>query len=286
MAKPDKRSPMGKAWEDRLEAAIDASEGRSPKPSTASVDDGGDLKSAINALTAAIKKMTPSAGGSSPAARGPIGRARLAFAKAARGIKGKGRAARLARGVFGFLGASNKSLMKNKAVSKIAGLAGKVRGGPAGMAVMAVVELGRAAVDAYKRLDAWTEGLQKHNTKLAEFSASMAAVMAIRDIQDVMRSRDRGEAVAGSAQILTDAESYRKDQTQEILILADRLENTAGAVLNLLVAEVVRPLNELARIANEFIGREESKSLDLGELLDRMDKSKEYEKRLRASAGG
>lgn len=239
-----------------------------PSPGGGGGGGGGDrnLAAAIAALTKAVEKLASKSNGkpADKTPKGAWGKVKKGFSTLADtrlgrwvGRKGKGLAARLGKTKLGRLGGKAASLGKGgaAALGKMAGVAG------------AVLMLGEAAVEAYRKLDQWTEQLQAGNKRLAEFSGSMAAVMAQRDVAEMQRMRERGDEVAASAEWLTDAENKRKDNTQEILILAQRLENSLGAFVNEIAANLIAPINDIAEAINNWIGREKTKSMDASDWL-------------------
>jgi hypothetical protein len=69
----------------------------------------------------------------------------------------------------------------------------------------------------------------------------------MRDVKEMQRSREKGNALAGSAGELVNAEQKRKDSTKDIEILADSVANTMLAGANNLMAEFLTPINDFVK---------------------------------------
>lgn len=104
-----------------------------------------------------------------------------------------------------------------------------------------------------KAIIAATDSLVAANRKYAEMSASMAVVMAQRDVRELTRDIRKGDQLAVSARTLTDAEQFRKDNTQGIEVLAGHLQNFFVGGLNVLLGGLLAPINKLAEAINELI---------------------------------
>lgn len=93
------------------------------------------------------------------------------------------------------------------------------------------------------------------NRHYAEMSSAMAGVMAQRDVKELMRDMRKGQAIAPSARMLTEAEQSRKDSHEQIDVLGARLENMALAGLNKLAEAILTPFNDVAGAINQLIDK-------------------------------
>ena len=84
---------------------------------------------------------------------------------------------------------------------------GSMSGGPFGTAIAAVSGFAEKVFAAIGKLRDWNETLHKANKDFAEFSASMAGVMARQEIREIHLSRERGERRAASAEYLAEGKS-------------------------------------------------------------------------------
>lgn len=125
------------------------------------------------------------------------------------------------------------------------GVAGKIGGaaGVVGAAVGAVISLVEGLVKARNAINDWTESAFESAARLAEVSGSMAAVMGQREINQVRRDVERGEATAGSAGRLQEAESRRKDEENKLGATIDNATNNVLAEMNKLLTPVIELLN-------------------------------------------
>lgn len=121
-----------------------------------------------------------------------------------------------------------------------AGAAGVAGGAVAGLAAAAILTV-KAFVDARDAVASWTEEAMETARRLGQVSGSMSAVVARRELEQMQRDVKRGEATAGTASTLMAAESRRKEQEDRLAIVFDNAKNEVLAVLNTMVAGVLRP---------------------------------------------
>ena len=145
--------------------------------------------------------------------------------------------------------------------AKERGVGGSI-GQAVGTGAAAVTTLVSGFLKARDAVDKWTEGAMASAAKLKEVSGSMAAVMAERDIQQMMRDVKRGEATAGSANELMSAESKRKTEENRIGIVVDNASNKVLAVLNDIATLLLRPIADIAERLARFIP--DSKTVEPG----------------------
>jgi hypothetical protein len=111
---------------------------------------------------------------------------------------------------------------------------------------------------AYEATTKWTEEALDSARKLASVSGSMAAVMAERDIAQMFRDIQRGEATAGTAHDLVTAESRRKEEENRISTVIDNAKNSVLAVMNELIADILRPIADaLEEITDGLFGKKD-----------------------------
>ena len=146
------------------------------------------------------------------------------MARFSAGQKGKQGAAQHAAKAYAGKGAAGRAGGAAKAAG--AGSGAMLRfAGVAGMAAGAVIQFS-------KHISETTSRLIETNRQYAAHSASMAVVMAQRDLQEMRRSREKGDALADSAKELSDAEQRRKDAFQGIETAVARVENKLYATMN------------------------------------------------------
>ena len=141
--------------------------------------------------------------------------------------KGVGKAAYGAKRVSGGSVAAAEGAEAGASASKMAGMAGKMAG-----VVGVVVGVGMALYDAGKAVIKWTDDALESARKLSEVSGSMAAVFAQKDIKDMQRDMQRGDATSGSANNLMNAEAERKDAAMPLMNAMDNATNNVLAWLN------------------------------------------------------
>jgi len=130
---------------------------------------------------------------------------------------------------------------------------GAVAGGSA-LAVAALYAFSKAVSQA---TDAQISAMRQY----AQVSASMAVVLAERDVREMRRNMEKGDALAGSTKMLVDAEQERKETTKPIEILADKIYNGFLTVGNKIVTELAAPLADLAKVIDKWI--EDGKEKDI-----------------------
>lgn len=171
------------------------------------------------------------------------------------------------RGVFGrvygkFREGSRKGFRKlaktaglgrlEKSIGKSAKAFGRT---PIGMGAVAVITVAQAFNEARKAVVKWTDEAMKTAQQLSKVSGSMAAVMAQRDVQQLVRDVKRGEATAGSAETLMRAESRRKEEELKINIAVDNLKNTVLAIGNDIITVALKPLARIAESVDTIAKR-------------------------------
>lgn len=111
--------------------------------------------------------------------------------------------------------------VKGSAGSGIGGLAGAgggigsalmSTGNPYAMAAGAVLKLGAGAATAVSKIKEWGDHLHEQNRMFAQFSGSMASVIAVDEARRILLQREMGERRAESARNLANAR-FRLDQT-------------------------------------------------------------------------
>ncbi len=187
------------------------------------------LINALKLLTEEIKKAGDGKGGKQPAAESQGGQPTQqqgvqGLVQAYRGLTGAGRS------IGGLTRSGNIGGAAEGLASAGRGLgAAEAAGGGAGAAgamalpVLGVIAAGVAAWEFKKAMDEATRTTIQHYRQLAEVSGVMAAVMAQRDVRDMMRERSTGDRLAGVAQALTNAEQDRADASQELEIAWEEL---------------------------------------------------------------
>jgi hypothetical protein len=125
--------------------------------------------------------------------------------------------------------------MKMPGVEKLGGMAGKgagfgggMLGGAAGGIVGMTAGLGVELAKLPYHIKEFAEGLHTANRQFAQFSPSMAMVMAQSDMQDNMRKMQQGEQLAASAGGLAEARGRLLDQLTPIDTEWQRLQNRFG----------------------------------------------------------
>lgn len=143
-------------------------------------------------------------------------------------------------------------------------------GGAVGIAAAVVVGTAEAFVKARAAVANWTEAAMESARRLSHVSGSMAAVMAQRDVQDMMRDVKRGEATGGTAQKLMQAEARRKDEEVKIQIAMDNLRNEVLTLANNLFTTFLKPIATGVEFIAKTLGldSEEPEAVGLGGLAD------------------
>lgn len=125
---------------------------------------------------------------------------------------------------------------------KLSGIAGTV-GAVIGKAVGAVISFAEVMLKARNALHAWTENVFQTAERLSQVSGSMAAVVAQRQVDQINRDIQRGEATAGSASRLQKAESGRKEEENKLMITIDNATNNILTVLNNVATPIIAGVN-------------------------------------------
>ncbi|AWM38706.1 hypothetical protein GobsT_31040 [Gemmata obscuriglobus] len=165
---------------------------------------------------------------------------------------------------------------------------GGLTGGAAGLArlagpIGAIVAVGDALNQFKKAVIQATDEQIAAARKLAEVSGPMAAVLAQRDIQEMLRDRRQGNAQAGSTGVLAKSEQRRKDASEG---LENVLANTKNEILALLNDLLVPPLRIISAATEAIANSPVLKTAGvMGLLLDRQKKKSEEESKKAASTG-
>ncbi len=124
---------------------------------------------------------------------------------------------------------------------------GGVLGGVTAVATAAVLTVVALKMfhDAVNRA---TEAQIAQAKRLAEVSGSMAAVMAGRDVSELMRDIRQGNNQAGSMKELVDSEQRRKNATEPIVNAIENAQNRILAVLNDSVTTIAKNTNFLLEV--------------------------------------
>jgi hypothetical protein len=125
-----------------------------------------------------------------------------------------------------------------------------------GVAFVAVAAAVWKAIDSVK---AMTEEQVNYAKHLSQASGMMAAVVANRDVKEMMRDMEKGNRLSGSMNELFDAEQERKDNTKDIEILGEKIKNGLLTFSNNVISGLAKPFNELAAAINKKLGDEEEK---------------------------
>lgn len=150
-------------------------------------------------------------------------------------------------GVFGWLG---KQFGGKKGAQRGAAIGAKV-----GIAAAGATVVTTAFIAARQAIASWTDAALESARQLSEVSGSMAAVFAVKDMQDMLRDIRVGEATAGTAGVLARSEATRKDAESEVGAALTNVGNLVLAALNELVAVPLQVLAELARPLNQLINK-------------------------------
>ena len=127
---------------------------------------------------------------------------------------------------------------------------------PVGWAIAAVVAVAAvtvAIVELGPAVKGLTKGVLESQRKLAEVSASMAAVFASEDVRNVFRNMEKGEKTSNSAQFLSNQSGNLADSTQRIEILLQNIENYALGSLAWMTNQAIKPLVAIVDIGNTVI---------------------------------
>jgi hypothetical protein len=131
-----------------------------------------------------------------------------------------------------------------------AGAAGGAAGG-VGAAVAIVVEYVKALWKFKTAVERTTDSLIETQRKLADASPAMAAIFAQRDVQELLRERKRGDALADSAGYLVGAEQRRKDATLPIETEWQGVKNRFYGFFNDVEAGMAKQLNAMLGLKEE-----------------------------------
>jgi hypothetical protein len=135
------------------------------------------------------------------------------------GVRTAGKGLEAAGSLFGSANNFANQTIKQSAVgamgsagSTMGDIGGKLMGtgNPMAMAAGAFLKVGGAALEAVGKIKEWGDALHEDNRALAQFSGSMAAVMAQDDARRIQLDRSMGEERAASAKNLADGR-YRLD---------------------------------------------------------------------------
>lgn len=129
--------------------------------------------------------------------------------------------------------------------------AGAVIGGTGGPIIGSATLLATAAYDAYQAMNRWTEAALKSAERLTEFSGSMSAVFAEKEVRDMIRDIRVGEATAASTARLMRSEADRKDVEAEIEIHVTNVTNRIVAALNTIATAFLEPMIKIVSDIDE-----------------------------------
>lgn len=144
----------------------------------------------------------------------------------------------------------------------MAGMAGRALGGVAmaGGALGAIAGIGAVAIGAAVALKAFHDAVDQATTgaieaarKYADVSGPMAAVMAERDLKEMLRNQRMGNAQAAGVKGLADAEQRRKDASEELINASTDLKNALLSVLNDMLADVLKPLGKFVKEIRDLL---------------------------------
>lgn len=135
--------------------------------------------------------------------------------------------------------------------AEAAGAAGGVASGVLA-AVVLVWEYSKALFKFKEHVEKATDALVQLQKGLADASPSMAAVMARRDFQELMRERKRGEALSDSAEYLTGAEQRRKDATLPVEVMWTEFKNRVYGFGNDMVGGMAQVVNGVLGLTEKF----------------------------------
>ncbi|QEL20442.1 hypothetical protein [Limnoglobus roseus] len=108
--------------------------------------------------------------------------------------------------------------------------------------------------------------LTEMNRSFAQFSGLMARVSAIQDASEGIRSREKGDRLAASAEFLMESQQKKKDSEKESEIFWGRMDNYVAGLKNDLIAYINVPLNKMYLLLNRAVeGQETGKINNIGE---------------------
>lgn len=166
---------------------------------------------------------------------------------------------------------------------------GKI-GGVVGGVVTVIVGVTEAFIRFKRHIHTLTEELVQAQRRLAEVSPSMAAAMARRDVQELMRDQRKGEALSSSAERLFQSEQHRKSVWMPAETMWDKLQNELAALGNDLVSAATLNNGLLHILADKLTDNETDRKANMlghqaAELLknekDRIQRQREDMDRLR-----
>lgn len=132
-------------------------------------------------------------------------------------------------------------------------------GNPYAIAAGATLKLGGAVLQTVGKVKEWGDHLHEQNRIFAEFSASMASVMAADDARRIGLERDQGERRAASAKELSDAR-YRFDKA--MAPLEDAFANLKNNVIAKLTGVLADFADGLVKLFPWLEGEKEGKKSD------------------------
>lgn len=230
----------------------DSKGGFAPPPSPAPPPKP-DLDPLTRLLAAMLGRLaptpTPRPNPGSSARRGFFGQARPAVKPSAGLATYAGRSAQrgIAQGRPGRWGRSTRGFMQG--LGRTLGLSAKNRGrmgavgGAVGGVAGAAVSIVEGFVKARNAVDKWTEGAMETVKKLAAVSGSMAVVASQREVADIFRAQEYGEATAGSAGRLQQAEAGRKDEENKLAVVFDNAKNELLTIANNIFTPLLKAVN-------------------------------------------
>lgn len=175
----------------------------------------------------------------------------------------------------GYMGGQKGGLGVSQAVGGMASKMGNAAGigssiaGPIGAVMGPVAAFGAEMAKLPWKIKEFAEGLHQANRQFAQYSGPMAAVFAQSDIQDMLRKMKQGDALASSAEGLSNARGRLLDQLAPIETQAQRFQNRLGESITNAMATFMEKsgfgeqLEEIGKQFNDFLfGEEEMKPDD------------------------
>ncbi len=141
----------------------------------------------------------------------------------------------------------------------VAGRLGAVAGGPVGIAVAALVTAGEAAGKFAGAVHTAAEKTVESYERLAQHSGHMAAIFGERAFREVQRDQRQGERIANTARDLMRSEQDLKDNLEPIESLLANMKNTILSHIEQMMADMLRPVTNIAEVLNRAFGGDASK---------------------------
>lgn len=163
--------------------------------------------------------------------------------------------------------------------------AGAGAGFTAGLTLVALasVKYAEVMVDAADKAKIATQKQFESMSRLADSSASLAQVFGERERDRILRDRESGNMVAGTARGLAESEDRLGRGTLSIDALRTNVENFVQRVVNDAINTLIKPVEDIAGTINTYLfGGDQEKPYDLGEwAADTVDEVRRKDERLR-----